>query len=92
MRGFDVALPRTALAPPAANEYYWCDLEGMDVVNRAGVRLGRVAGLSESGAHPLLHVVSGNTANERLIPFVAAYIDRVDAQERRIDVDWQEDY
>ena len=92
MRGFDVALPRTALAPPAANEYYWCDLEGMDVVNRAGVRLGRVAGLSESGAHPMLRIASENTAGERLIPFVAAYIDRVDAEARRIDVDWQEDY
>ncbi len=87
-----IALPRESLAPPAANEYYWSDLEGMDVVNRSGMPLGRVAALTESGAHPLLHVVSGPGTNERLIPFVPAYIDRIDVAARRIDVDWEADY
>jgi 16S rRNA processing protein RimM len=92
LRGYEIGLPRDSLAPPAANEYYWSDLEGMDVVNRSGMRLGRVAGLTESGAHPLLHVVSDGGADQRLIPFVAAYIDRVDMAGRRIDVDWEADY
>jgi 16S rRNA processing protein RimM len=92
LRGSEIALPRESLAPPAANEYYWSDLEGMDVVNRSGVRLGRVAALTESGAHPLLRVVSGPATDERLIPFVPAYIDRVDMAARRIDVDWEADY
>ena len=92
LRGSEVALPRESLAPPAANEYYWSDLEGMDVVNRSGMPLGRVAALTESGAHPLLRVVSGPGTNERLIPFVPAYIDRIDVAARRIDVDWEVDY
>jgi len=29
---------------------------------------------------------------ERLIPFVAAYVDAVDLPARRITVDWQLDY
>ena len=29
---------------------------------------------------------------ERLIPFVAAYVDRVDLAGRRIEVDWGLDY
>jgi 16S rRNA processing protein RimM len=29
---------------------------------------------------------------ERMIPFVAAYVDKVDLQARRIAVDWQADY
>jgi ribosomal 30S subunit maturation factor RimM len=37
-------------------------------------------------------VVSGPGINERLIPFVPAYIDRIDVAERRIDVDWEVDY
>ena len=92
LRGSEIALPRESLAPPAANEYYWSDLEGMDVVNRSGVRLGRVAGLTESGAHPLLRVVSEVGTGERLIPFVPAHIDGVDVSARRIDVDWEADY
>ena len=92
LRGSEIALPRESLEPPATNEYYWSDLEGMDVVNRSGVPLGRVAALTESGAHPLLRVVSGPGADERLIPFVPAYIDRVDVAARRIDVDWEVDY
>jgi ribosomal 30S subunit maturation factor RimM len=31
-------------------------------------------------------------ASERLIPFVAAIVDRVDVDAGRIDVDWGEDY
>jgi 16S rRNA processing protein RimM len=92
LRGSEIALPRESLIPPAANEYYWSDLEGMDVVNRSGVRLGRVAGLTQSGAHPLLRVASDDRTDERLIPFVAAHIDRVDVAARRIDVDWEADY
>jgi 16S rRNA processing protein RimM len=92
LRGSEIALPRESLTPPADNEYYWSDLEGMDVVNRSGVRLGRVVGLTESGAHPLLRVVSEIGAGERLIPFVPAHIDSVDVSARRIDVDWEADY
>lgn len=91
LRGSEVAVPRAALETPATNEYYWSDLEGMDVVNRSGVRLGCVIGLTESGAHPLLRV-AGADGLERLIPFVAAHVDRVDAPARRIDVDWEADY
>ena len=31
-------------------------------------------------------------AQERMLPFVAAYVDGVDLQARRITVDWQADY
>jgi len=91
LRGSEVAVPRARLEPLEPNEYYWSDLEGMDVVNRSGVGLGRVVGLTESGAHPLLRVVPDG-GGERLIPFVAAHVDRIDAKARRIDVDWEVDY
>ena len=92
LRGAEVAVPRDALEAPAPDEYYWADLEGMEVINRSGVRLGRVAGLAESGAHALLRVRADGGEAERLIPFVAAHVDRIDGQARRIDVDWEADY
>ena len=94
MRGAEIGVRRSAL--PAAGEaaYYWSDLTGLAVRNRAGVLLGEVAGMTEHGAHPLLRVVSpaGGRGSERLIPFVPAIVDRVDIDAGRIDVDWGEDY
>ncbi len=91
LRGAEVALSKEALAPLGADEYYWSDLEGMDVVNREGVSVGKVVGVTESGAHPLLRIADAENG-ERLIPFVAAYIDKIDAEARRIHVDWELDY
>jgi len=91
LRGFEIGLPRDALAAPGKEQHYWFDLEGMEVVNRAGLPLGRVSEVTAHGAHAILHVVAAGAA-ERLIPFVPAYIDCVDADARRIDVDWEPDY
>jgi len=98
LRGSEVGLPREALAQPAAGEYYFTDLEGLDVVNRAGQSLGRVVGVAGNGAHPILRVTAqgqtgqAQTGQERLIPFVPAYVDRVDVAGGVIVVDWQSDY
>ena len=92
LRGSEVGLPRDALAKPAAGEYYFTDLEGLDVVNRAGQSLGRVVGVAGNGAHPILRVAEGKDGQERLIPFVPAYVDRVDIGGGVIAVDWQPDY
>jgi len=91
LRGYEVGLLRDALVALAPDEHYWSDLEGMSVVNRSGVVLGRVTGVTANGAHAIVRVVDDQGA-ERLIPFVERYVDRVDAQGRRIDVDWLPDY
>ena len=94
IKGAQVGVRRSALPAAGAGGYYWSDLTGLAVRNRAGVLLGEVAGLTEHGAHPLLRVArpAGAPGGERLIPFVPAIVDRVDIDARRIDVDWGEDY
>jgi 16S rRNA processing protein RimM len=92
LRGCEIGLPREALPAPARNEYFWTDLEGLEVINRSGANLGRVIAVTSNGAHAILRVAGGDRATERLIPFVSAYIDRVDADGRRIDVDWEPDF
>lgn len=92
--GFYLGAPRSALPRPAQDEYYWGDLVGLDVVNESGVELGRVGGLLSTGAHDVLQVretVDGKE-NERLIPFVAAYVLDVDLAGRRIRVAWERDW
>jgi 16S rRNA processing protein RimM len=88
--GWFLAAPREALPVPAKDEYYWADLIGLSVSGRAGVSLGRVSGLLETGAHAVLQVGDGEV--ERLIPFVAAFVEDVDLERGEIRVDWERDW
>lgn len=89
LRGQEISVERSHLSPPADGEFYWSDLIGLKAVNREGVELGTVSSLMESGAHDLL-VVKGT--REYLIPFVAAFVGKVDVAGGQIEVDWGEDY
>ncbi|HTS21563.1 MAG TPA: ribosome maturation factor RimM [Casimicrobiaceae bacterium] len=88
-RGAEIAVPRAALPPLSAGEFYLADLTGLAVVNRQAATLGRVVGLIETGAHPVLRVAGEATGTpERLIPLVPAFVDRIDLDAARIEVDW----
>ena len=89
LRGQEISVAKSALPPPEENAFYWSDLIGLKVVNRQGVELGRVDSLMESGANDLL-VVKGTRAH--LIPFIAAFVGKVDLAGGTIEVDWGEDY
>jgi len=90
LRGARVFVARSSFPTAGADEYYWVDLIGCSVVNREAMTLGTVTDLIDTGAHSVLRVVQGD--DERLIPFVAAYIEDVDLPARRITVDWGLDY
>ncbi|HLX30597.1 MAG TPA: ribosome maturation factor RimM [Casimicrobiaceae bacterium] len=90
LRGGEAGIPRERFPPPRENEFYEADLVGMAVVNREGVALGVLREFIASAAHPIARVVADD-GKERLIPWVDAYIDRVDEPARRIDVDWAAD-
>ena len=97
LRGARIFVPRSGFPAPKAGEFYWIDLIGMRVATRGGVALGVVVGLLETGPHCVLQVQSALEAAaseipERLIPFVDAYVDRVDGSARCITVDWDPDY
>lgn len=93
LRGGRIFVPRSSFPTPDADEYYWVDLIGMSVFNRDAVPLGTVTGLIDTGPHSVLRVQPADPkAEERLIPFVAAYVDDVNTAERRITVDWGLDY
>ena len=94
LRGARIFVPRSSFPSAASDEFYWVDLIGLQVFNRDGVQLGEVTGLIDNGVHSVLRVLAEPEAPaaERLIPFVAAYIDQVDLNARRIDVDWGLDY
>ena len=92
LRGVRIFVSRASFPTPDPDEYYWIDLIGLNVVNRQGEALGVVDSLIDTGPHSVLRVLPEGGGEDRLIPFVAAYIDDVSLAERRIQVDWGLDY
>lgn len=98
LRGARIFTSRADFPRPRAGEYYWVDLIGLQVFNLQGEDLGSVIGLIDTGPHSVLRVLpAGKSApvkpdEERLIPFVSAYVGEVSLPERRITVDWGLDY
>lgn len=89
LKGAEVAIPRRLLPENREGEYYLSDLLGMEVLNRRGVHLGRVAKVLETGANNVL-VLEGE--RELLVPFVDSVILAVDLAGGRLSVDWELDY
>lgn len=95
LKGARVFVSRASFPTADPDEFYWVDLIGLEVLDRNARLLGSVEGLIETGPHCVLRVVSSaaeGEARERLIPFVAAYVDGVDLAARRITVDWDPRY
>lgn len=100
LKGLQVWVPRSAFPTAGEDEFYWVDLIGAQVTNLQDESLGKVVGLLDNGVHTVLRVAyealavddkSAKTA-ERLIPFVAKYVQSVDIEAGRIVVDWGLDY
>lgn len=86
LAGAQIMVERASLAPCEEGEYYWSDLEGLEVTTSTGVELGRVERLFGTGSNDVM-VVRGE--RERLIPFIADQVVRdVDLTAGRIIVDW----
>jgi 16S rRNA processing protein RimM len=93
LRGARIFVGRSSFPTADADEYYWVDLIGLVVVNRQGQALGTVVGLLDTGPHSVLRIQPAEPkAEERLVPFVAAYVDDVSLSDKRITVDWGLDY
>ena len=88
--GAEIRIPRSALPKPKRGEFYWADLEGLEVVTVDGASLGKVSHLFATGANDVL-VVRGE--RERLIPYVTGqFVKKVDLDGGRITVDWDVDF
>jgi 16S rRNA processing protein RimM len=94
LKGARVFVARSSFPTTAVDEYYWVDLIGLAVHNRDMVLLGTVTDLQSTGPQSVLVLLdsSGEKPVERMIPFVANFVDRVDLAAGVIQVDWQPDY
>ena len=94
--GHEVWIDRARLPLLEAGEYYWNQLEGLEVINQSGVSLGKVDHLMETGANDVLVVRPDSGSfddKERLIPYVEGeVVKEVNLETAVIVVSWETDY
>ncbi len=89
LSGHEVGVRRSELPVPAAGQYYWVDLIGLEAFSAEGESLGRVDHIRDAPAHPLM-VLRGE--RQRLVPFVRERLLAVDIAAGRITLDWEPDW
>ncbi|MBS9403036.1 ribosome maturation factor RimM [Halomonas sp. TRM85114] len=93
LAGAEILLPKTELPELAGSDYYWYQLEGLTVVTREGVALGRIDHLFETGANDVMVVKGGGDDRERLLPFLPEdVILSVDLVAGVMTVDWDPEF
>lgn len=89
--GLHIAITTDQMATLPKGEYYWTQIEGLRVLNKADIELGIVSHLMDVGAHNVMVVKSKD--GEHLIPYVKQRtILEVDLNAGVIKVDWELDW
>lgn len=90
MLGAEIAVSRDQLPALRQGEYYWADLVGLKVVTLAGIELGVIDHLMETGSNDVL-VVQGE--RERLIPYIPTQVvHEIDRTQGLMRVDWDPEF
>ena len=87
LRGAKVGVPRSELPQRDDKDFYRADLIGCEVMNLAGIHLGKVQHFVETPAQVLM-VVRGE--REYWVPAVPQHLRRVDLAARQVVVDWED--
>ena len=70
-------------------EYYFHQLIGLDAVNLAGERIGKLTEILETGANDV-YVIQKDDGSEELVPDVPQYIQQIDIGNHLIKIDFPE--
>jgi 16S rRNA processing protein RimM len=81
--GCEIQIPLSERAELESDEFYVSDLAGC-VVTDSGREIGRIKDVQFGGGEAPLLVVQGE--KEQLVPFAAAYIEKVDLEQRRVSM------
>jgi 16S rRNA processing protein RimM len=85
-----IAILREKLPDLSEDEYYWSDLEGLNVQTQNGISLGKVDHLFETGSNDVLVVKGEKTL---AIPYlVGNTVLKIDLDNKTIIVDWDPDF
>ena len=93
LRGFDLVIPREERMPLSGDAVYVSDLLGVRVidVSRGGFTdAGEITDVEPEGPGPAMLVIRSPAGDEVLIPFVRAYLRKMDLEGKRLEMDLPE--
>jgi len=83
--GSEVYIRRDQLPPLPDDEYYWCDLLGLQAVTEEGKPLGELSDIITAGGNDV-YVIKNNAGEEILVPAVDDVVLDVDISAGRMTV------
>lgn len=89
LTGKTIAIPKEQLPALKKDQYYWSDLEGLNVINQHGENVGTIRYLMETGSHDVL-VIKRGQEKEWAMPYLPGKtITKVDLLTKEIHIDWE---
>jgi 16S rRNA processing protein RimM len=85
LRGAWLQIPETEALPLADDEYYLYELQGLQVLDEAGERLGELVDVIETKANNVF-VVHDDAGQELLLPDIPQVIREIDFENGRMTV------
>lgn len=95
--GFDIAVGRGELPELGSDDYYWVQLEGLQVYTVNEQYLGKIDYMMSAGSANDVMVIKGDANSidreERLIPYLyKKVVTEVDLEKGRLTVDWDPEF
>lgn len=90
LRGYEVVIPREERMPLEGDAVYVSDLLGVkviDVSQGGAMDAGEITDVEPEGAGPAMLVLRTPAGDELLIPFVRAYLRKMDIEGKRLEMD-----
>jgi 16S rRNA processing protein RimM len=87
LKGVEIFARRDQLPPPSEDEFYYDDLVGLEAVDAAGGRIGRVVSLMNHGAGDVLEIAPVGGGETLLLPFTKGVVTRIDFDDGRVVIE-----
>ena len=87
LKGVEIFARRDQLPPPNEDEFYYDDLVGLEAVDAAGGRIGRVVSLMNHGAGDVLEIAPVGGGETLLLPFTKGVVTRIDFDDGRVVIE-----
>ena len=97
--GCELSIDEGQLKKLPEGDFYWRDIQGLDVFSADGEHLGKVAYMMETGANDVMVVkltkdkAEQTNQKEMLIPYLfEQVVTKIDLENGSVEVDWEEEF
>lgn len=85
LKGVELFIPASLLAPTTDDEFYHVDLLGLDVFDKAGKKIAKVKSVHNFGAGDILEIEHQGGESE-MLPFAEPWVESIDIENGRVVV------